>query len=142
MMPDWLTLSGEFVSIWSTRLAVWSATLVDLVIICSKECVWQNSKYDLVRWGISLLIAFADLCPKISLSLTANLYCCRQEDLDLGRKIFLKILSVLMQKLGFSLYEKEFLTTQAAPPPLRDWSDLTRHILLFKTHYSKLYCQV
>ena len=26
-----------------------------------------------------------------------------------------------MQKLGFSLYEKEFLATQTAPPPLRDW---------------------
>ena len=31
-----------------------------------------------------------------------------------------------MQKLGFQLYELEFLTKQATPPPLRDWSDLTR----------------
>ena len=46
--------------------------------------------------------------------------------LDLGRKISIKILSVLMQKLGFRLYEIEFLTKQATPPPLRDRSDLTR----------------
>ena len=38
--------------------------------------------------------------------------------LDLGRKISIKILSVLMQKLGFQLYEIEFLTKQATPPPL------------------------
>ena len=37
--------------------------------------------------------------------------------LNLGRKIFIKILSVLMQKLGFRLYQIEFLTKQAAPPP-------------------------
>ena len=30
--------------------------------------------------------------------------------LDLGREISIKILSVLMQKLGFLLYEIEFLT--------------------------------
>ena len=48
--------------------------------------------------------------------------------LDTGRKISIKILSVLMQKLGFQLYELEFLTKQATPPPLRDWSDLTRSI--------------
>ena len=69
MTPDWLTLSGEFVSIWSIRVAVWSVILVCLVIICSRECVKQNSKYDLVRWGISLLIIFVGLCQKISLSL-------------------------------------------------------------------------
>ena len=45
--------------------------------------------------------------------------------LDLGRKISTKILSVLMQKLGFQLYEIEFLTKQATPPLLRDRSDLT-----------------
>ena len=49
-----------------------------------------------------------------------------QLELDLGRKISIKILSVLMQKLGFRLYEIEFLTKQATPPPLRDRSDLTR----------------
>ena len=31
-----------------------------------------------------------------------------------------------MQKIGFRLYEIEFLTKQAAPPPLRDQSDRTR----------------
>ena len=49
--------------------------------------------------------------------------------LDLGRKVSIKILSVLMQKLGFRLYEIEFLAKQATPPPLRDWSDLTRSYL-------------
>ena len=63
-----VALSGEFVSIWSMKFAVWSVTLVGLVIICSKKCVKQSSKYDLVRWGISLLIVFTDLCLKISLS--------------------------------------------------------------------------
>ena len=46
--------------------------------------------------------------------------------LDLGRKISVKVLSVLMQKLGFQLYEIEFLTKQDTPPPLRDRSDLAR----------------
>ena len=46
--------------------------------------------------------------------------------LDLGRKISIKILSVLMQKLGFRLYEIEFLTKQAIPPLFRDRSDLIR----------------
>ena len=55
-------------------------------------------------------------------------------DLDSGRKISTKILSVLMQKLGLrlgvihlrtylmdgSLYEIEFLTEQATPLPFRD----------------------
>ena len=45
MAPDWLTLSGKFVSIWSIKVAVWSVTLVCLVIICSKEYVKQNSKF-------------------------------------------------------------------------------------------------
>ena len=48
-----------------------------------------------------------------------------QLELDLGRKISIKILSVLMQKLGFRLYEIEFLTKQATPPYRRDRSDLT-----------------
>ena len=39
---------------------------VVFVIICSREYVKQNSKYDLARWGISLLIVFAGLCLKIS----------------------------------------------------------------------------
>ena len=64
MTPDWLTLSDEFVSIWSIRVVVY------LVIICSKECVKQNSKYVLVRWSISLLIVFVYLFLKISLSRT------------------------------------------------------------------------
>ena len=46
--------------------------------------------------------------------------------LDLGRKSSVKIHSALMQKLGLQLYEIEFLIKQATPPPLRDWSDLTR----------------
>ena len=62
--------------------------------------------------------------------------------LDLGRKISIKILSVLIQKLGFRLYEIEFLTKQATPPYLRDRSDLTGHILLFQVYCSKLCCQV
>ena len=62
--------------------------------------------------------------------------------LDLGRKIYIKTLSVLMQKLGFRLYEIEFLTKQGTPPPLRDRSGLTGHILLFQVHCSKLRCQV
>ena len=47
-------------------------------------------------------------------------------DLDLVRKISIKMLSVLMQKLGFRLYEIQFLTKQATTPPLRDRSNLTR----------------
>ena len=31
-----------------------------------------------------------------------------------------------MQKIGFCLYEIEFLTKQTTPPSLRDRSDLTR----------------
>ena len=46
--------------------------------------------------------------------------------LHLGGKISVKIVSILMQKLGFRLYEMEFLTKQATPPPFRDQSDLTR----------------
>ena len=46
--------------------------------------------------------------------------------LHLGRKISIKILSVLMHKFGFRLYEIEFLTKQATPPILWDRSDLTR----------------
>ena len=46
--------------------------------------------------------------------------------LGLGRKIYIKMLSVLMQKIGFALYETEFLTKQVTPPPLRDQSDRTR----------------
>ena len=45
--------------------------------------------------------------------------------LDLGRKISIKILSVLVEILGFQFYEIQFLTKQATPPPLRDRSDLT-----------------
>ena len=45
--------------------------------------------------------------------------------LDLGIKISIKILSVLMQKLGFRLYKIDFLIKQARPPPLRDQPDLT-----------------
>ena len=69
MTPDRLTLSGNFVSIWSVRVADWSVTLVGLNIISSGKCVKQNPKYNLVRGGISLLIVFADFCLKISLSL-------------------------------------------------------------------------
>ena len=61
--------------------------------------------------------------------------------LDLGRKISIKILSVLMQKLGFRLYEIEFLTKQATPPSLWVWSDLTSSYPLFQFHYTKLCCQ-
>ena len=48
-----------------------------------------------------------------------------------------------MQKLGFQFYEIQFLTKQATPPPLRDWSDLTRSYpsissLLLKTVLSSL----
>ena len=53
-----MTLSFEFVSGWSIRVAVWSVTLVGLVVICSKECGTQNSKYDLVRWGINGIYGF------------------------------------------------------------------------------------
>ena len=65
--------------------------------------------------------------------------------LDLGRKISIKIFSVLMQKLDFRLYEIEFLTKQATPPPPQDWSDLTSSYpsissSLLKT--SELCCQV
>ena len=45
--------------------------------------------------------------------------------LDLGRKMSIKVLSVLMQKLRFRLYEIDFLAKQATPPPPRDRSDLT-----------------
>ena len=48
-----------------------------------------------------------------------------------------------MQKLGFRLYEIEFLTKQATPSPLRDRSDLTRSYssiasFLLKTALSSL----
>ena len=46
--------------------------------------------------------------------------------LNLGRKISMKILSVLMQKLGFRLYKIEFLTKQATLPPLQGRSGFTR----------------
>ena len=45
---------------------------------------------------------------------------------DLGRKISTKLLFVLMQKLGFQLYETEILEKQAIPPPLWDCSNLAR----------------
>ena len=45
--------------------------------------------------------------------------------LDLVRKISIKILSVLMQKLGFQLYEIEFLTKRATAP-FQHLSNLTR----------------
>ena len=48
---------------------------------------------------------------------------------DLGRKTSIKILSVLMQKLGFQLYEIEFLTKQATDPPLGDRSNLASSLL-------------
>ena len=72
MTPDRLTLSGNFVSIWSVRVADWSVTLVGLNIISSGKCVKQNPKYNLVRWGISLLVAFVDFCLKISLFLSCK----------------------------------------------------------------------
>ena len=71
--PDRLTLSGKFLIIWSIRVADWSVTLVGLNIIFSGKCVKQNPKYNLVRWGISLLIVFADFCLKISLFLSCKL---------------------------------------------------------------------
>ena len=113
-------------------------TLVGLVI-CFGECVKENSKYDLVMWGISLSIVFVDLCLKISLFLgckfvsmspwrwhswdsktivSLNVLSMQftksyssgdlleipvRTGLDLGREISIKILSVLMQKLGFLL---------------------------------------
>ena len=43
--------------------------------------------------------------------------------LDLGKKISKKMLSVSMQKVGFRLYEIEFLKKQATSP-LRDWLNL------------------
>ena len=46
--------------------------------------------------------------------------------LDIGKKISLKILSLLMQKLGFLLYEIEFPTIQATPSSIRDLSDLIK----------------
>ena len=45
--------------------------------------------------------------------------------LDLGRKICIKILCI-NAKIRFQLYEIEFLTKQPTPPPLRNWSDITR----------------
>ena len=46
--------------------------------------------------------------------------------LDIGKKISLKVLSVLMQKLGFLLYEIEFPTKKATPPSIRHLSDLIK----------------
>ena len=62
--------------------------------------------------------------------------------LDLGRKISIKILSVLMQKLGFQLYEIEFLAKQATFLLFRIGQILPGHILLFQVHCSKLRRQV
>ena len=62
--------------------------------------------------------------------------------LDLGRKISIKILSVLTQKLGFRLYEIEFLTKQVTPPPLRYRSDLTRSYPCILSSILKMRCQV
>ena len=63
--------------------------------------------------------------------------------LDLGRKISIKILYVVMQKLSSRLYEINFLTKQATPPPYQDRSDLIRSYpsissLSFKTALSSL----
>ena len=64
-------------------------------------------------------------------------------DLDLGRKISIKILCVLTRKLDFWLYEIEFLIKQGTPPPLRDRSNLNRSYVsvsssLLKTVLSSL----
>ena len=52
-----------------------------------------------------------------------------------------RLILILMQKLGFRLYELEFFTKQATPPPLRDRSDLTRPYrsisMTFYLRYSK-----
>ena len=62
--------------------------------------------------------------------------------LDLGRKISIKILSVLMQKLGFRLYEIEFLTKQANLFLFGIDQILPGRILLFQVRCSKLCSQV
>ena len=124
----WLTLCGEFLSIWSIW-AVWSVTLVCLVI-CSSESVKQNSKYDLVSWGTYLLIVFCIFLSenlfilrlKIYINVTKKIAFLGLRDIsnvrsmqfaksylsgglykipirngfDLGRKISIKILSVLI----------------------------------------------
>ena len=107
----------------------------------------QNSKYDLVRRVISLLIVLADLRLKMFLPLGCTFILMSprrlhywdsktlvslnvlsgkftrsylsgglhkitiRTGLDLGRKIFIKMLSVLMQKLGFRSYEILFKKT-------------------------------
>ena len=61
---------------------------------------------------------------------------------DLDRKISIKILSVLMQKLGFRLYEIEFLTKQANLFLFGIDQILPGRILLFQVRCSKLCSQV
>ena len=61
---------------------------------------------------------------------------------DLDRKISIKILSALMQKLGFRLYEIEFLTKQANLFLFGIDQILPGRILLFQVRCSKLCSQV
>ena len=56
--------------------------------------------------------------------------------LDLGIKISVKILSALMQNLGFRLYEIEFLTKQATPPPLRQSHQATGQTCIVKLSFT------
>ena len=65
--------------------------------------------------------------------------------LDLGRKIYIKMLFVLMQKIGFRLYEIEFLTKQATPKLHHLLFGISQIvpglILLFQVHCLKL-CRI
>ena len=160
-------------------------TLVGLAIICSREYIKQNSKYDLVRWGIpynsiygfvseNLLILRLPICFNVTKRIvlmglkTIVMLNMRSRQftksylsgdlnkipvrtcLNLDRKISIKILSVLVQKLCFRLHEIKFLTKQATPPPSppppRDRSDLTRSypsiLSSISSYISKLCCQV
>ena len=60
--------------------------------------------------------------------------------LGLSRKVSVKMLSELTEELSFWLYRIEFLTKQAALPPLRERSNLIRSY--FSQLCSKLYRQI
>ena len=139
-----MTLSGEFVNIWLMRVTVWSVALAGLVIICSKECVKQSFKYDPVRWGISLLIAFTDFCLKTSLSLGSKFILMsprRYHSWDLNTLVLMNGRS---RKFKNRIYQKVYIRYQLEPV----WvlfgigQIVSGHILLFQVHYLKLCCKV
>ena len=67
--PGWPSLREKSPNTDQKKTPYLDTFHVVLAIIYSKECTRQNSKYFLVRRGISSLIVFADLFLNISLYL-------------------------------------------------------------------------